>query len=58
MRLERIASLSPLLLASLSLVIPFVTTGDRTLTTFALYIALALVVLALSLVNLRRWSSR
>jgi len=58
MRIERIVSLSSLLFASLSLVIPFATAGDRTLTTFALYVLLALAVLALSLINLRRWSSK
>jgi len=58
MRLEKVVNASPVLLAVLSLVIPFVTAGDRTLATFVLYIVLALAVLALSLVNLRRWSSR
>jgi len=58
MKLENIVNASPVLLAVLSLVIPFITAGDRTLTTFVLYIVLALAVLALSLINLRRWSSR
>jgi len=58
MKLKNVVNVSPVLLASLSLVIPFITAGDKTLTTFVLYIVLALAVLALSLVNLRRWSLR
>jgi len=58
MKLENVVNTSPVLLAALSLVIPFITAGDKTLTTFVLYIVLALAVLALSLINLRRWSSR
>jgi len=58
MKLEKVVNTSQVLLAVLSLVIPFVTAGDRTLATFVLYIALALAVLALSLINLRRWSLR
>jgi len=58
MKLEKVVNASPVLLAVLSLVIPFIMAGDRTLATFVLYIALALAVLALSLINLRRWSSK
>jgi len=58
MKLGKAVNASPVLLAVLSLVIPFVTAGDKTLTTFVLYIALAIAAIALCLINLRRWSSR
>lgn len=40
----------------LSLVLPLLLAGDRTLTTFTIYVALAATSIATSYVYLRRWS--
>jgi hypothetical protein len=50
--------LEPLLLvcAVLSLVLPYVLAGDRTLTSFAAYVALTVATLAIAYTHLRRWA--
>jgi hypothetical protein len=50
--------LGPLLLvcAVLSLVLPYVLAGDRTLMSFTVYVALTVATLAIAYTQLRRWA--
>lgn len=47
-----------LALAILSLVLPFILSGDRTLATIVSYTALALLTMVLAQVYLRRWARK
>lgn len=45
-----------LVCAALSLALPGVLAGDRSMTSFAAYVALTVVTLALAYAHLRRWA--